>query len=164
MENNKSNKGLVGLVIVLIILVLGLGGYIVYDKVLNKDKETNQVQKVSEPTVTPTEESTAQNNCDLYKFDNTYQLTDSDKKEIAESIEKMKAMNNEKVDINTIKVTGVNDYYLFTSFETVNKEGNYEFGALVFKVNNTFKCWNIGSGYTKQELEGLDYTFSRICS
>ena len=40
MENEKSkNNGLILLVIVLFVLVLGLGGYIVYDKVLN-NKET----------------------------------------------------------------------------------------------------------------------------
>lgn len=164
MEKNKGNKGLVGLVVVLIIMVLGLGGYIVYDKVLDKDKETRQVQEVSEPIVQPTEESTKPESCALYKFDKDYQLTENDKKEIAESIENMKAMNNEKVDINTIKVTEVEDYYLFTALETISKEGNYKFGALVFKVNNKFKCYTFGSGYTKEQLDRLDYTFSRICS
>lgn len=38
MKENKSNKGLVVLVIILFILVLGLGTYIVYDKVINKDE------------------------------------------------------------------------------------------------------------------------------
>ena len=31
---NKNNKGLIVLIVVLIIMVLGLGGYIVYDKVI----------------------------------------------------------------------------------------------------------------------------------
>lgn len=40
MENQKNNNGLIALVIVLFLLVLGLGGYIVYDKVLsNKTTE-----------------------------------------------------------------------------------------------------------------------------
>ena len=37
MEEKKNNKGLVWLIVILIILVLGLVGYIVYDKVLSKD-------------------------------------------------------------------------------------------------------------------------------
>lgn len=41
----KSNKGLICLVIILIVLVLGLGGYIVYDKVLNVEKESNKEQE-----------------------------------------------------------------------------------------------------------------------
>ena len=36
----KVNKNLNGIVIILVILVLGLGGYIAYDKVLNKDNKT----------------------------------------------------------------------------------------------------------------------------
>ena len=35
MEEKKNNKGLVWLIVILIVLVLGLAGYIVYDKVLN---------------------------------------------------------------------------------------------------------------------------------
>ena len=42
---NKSNKGLIGLVVVLIIMVLGLGGYIVYDKVFSIEKENKKVEK-----------------------------------------------------------------------------------------------------------------------
>ena len=40
MENNekKSNGLLIGLVVFLIIAVLGLGGYIIYDKVIDKDE------------------------------------------------------------------------------------------------------------------------------
>ena len=42
MEEKKNNKGLVWLIVVLIILVLGLVGYIVYDKVLT-DKSTENI-------------------------------------------------------------------------------------------------------------------------
>lgn len=38
---DRKNKGLIVLVIILTILVLGLGGYIVYDKVLSKNNDTN---------------------------------------------------------------------------------------------------------------------------
>ena len=48
MDNQKNNTGLIVLVIVLFLLVLGLGGYIVYDKVLNskeapENETTNDV-------------------------------------------------------------------------------------------------------------------------
>ena len=44
MEKEKNNKGLIALVIVLVVLVLGLGGYIVYDKVLSRGgKQTDSV-------------------------------------------------------------------------------------------------------------------------
>ena len=44
MKKEKNNSGLIALVIVLFLLVLGLGGYILYDKVLsNKETPTNDV-------------------------------------------------------------------------------------------------------------------------
>ena len=46
MENQKSNKGLIALVVFLLLLVCGLGGYIYYDKVLNKEtKEPKKTEK-----------------------------------------------------------------------------------------------------------------------
>lgn len=39
----KKNTGLIILVIILSLLVIGLGGYIVYDKVLNKDSNTSDI-------------------------------------------------------------------------------------------------------------------------
>lgn len=44
MENKKSNKGLIVLIIFLIIIILGLSGYIVYDKFFD-NKEVNTVEK-----------------------------------------------------------------------------------------------------------------------
>ena len=38
---NKNNKGLIVLIVILIIMVLGLGSYIVYDKVIANDKTIN---------------------------------------------------------------------------------------------------------------------------
>ena len=40
MENKKNSKGLIVLLIILVLCVLGLAGYIVYDKVLSKNKKT----------------------------------------------------------------------------------------------------------------------------
>lgn len=45
-ENSKKNKGTMVVVIILVLLVLGLGGYIVYDKMLTKEsKETKEPAK-----------------------------------------------------------------------------------------------------------------------
>ena len=43
-QNKKSGKGLILVVVILVLLVLGLCGYIVYDKVFNK--ETNEHEKI----------------------------------------------------------------------------------------------------------------------
>ena len=44
MENKKSNKGLIIIIILLIVIILGLGTYIVYDKLIanNEPKKTEE--------------------------------------------------------------------------------------------------------------------------
>ena len=42
-QNKKNGKGLISVVVILVLLVLGFGGYIVYDKVFNK--ETKEPEK-----------------------------------------------------------------------------------------------------------------------
>ena len=44
MENKSNNKGLIALVIILIIIILGLSGYIAYDKFIAKE-EVNKIEK-----------------------------------------------------------------------------------------------------------------------
>ena len=169
----KKNKGLIGLVAILIIMVLGLGGYIVYDKVLNTGKNNKEANvKKCKNNEDVTKEKSIEDNtveqdtdtCALYKFDSNYQLTDSDKEQIVASINKMEGMGNEKVDASTINVAKRSNYILYITFETVNKTGNYEVCGIVFKVNNTFKAYTIGSGYVSDQITDLEYTLSRICS
>ena len=63
LENQKNNGGLMMLVIVLLLLVLGLGGYIVYDKVLSDKttEPTNNDTTDNQPVVTNTTNVTLQN-------------------------------------------------------------------------------------------------------
>lgn len=56
MEETKNNKGLVWLIVILIVLVLGLVGYIVFDKVLAKEKTLNKNE-----TTTTTSKVTLEN-------------------------------------------------------------------------------------------------------
>lgn len=46
--NNNSNKGLIVWLVILSILVIGLGGFIVYDKVLKNDETTDVVENKEE--------------------------------------------------------------------------------------------------------------------
>ncbi len=55
MENKKNNKGLIWLIIILVVLVLGLVGFIVYDKLLNFTTTTNNNNE------TPIENTTIKN-------------------------------------------------------------------------------------------------------
>lgn len=49
-ETKKSSKGLIVLIIILIICILSLGGYIVYDKVLNKNKQITSTNNNTTPS------------------------------------------------------------------------------------------------------------------
>ena len=55
MEEKKNNKGLIWLIIILIILVLGLVGYIVYDKGFINDKLQNE--NITTSTTTTSKET-----------------------------------------------------------------------------------------------------------
>ncbi len=56
LENKKSNTGLIVIIVILSIAVIGLSGYIIYDKVLNKP-EVKEEEKVEKPnTEEPKEE------------------------------------------------------------------------------------------------------------
>ncbi len=57
MENQKNNTGLIVLVIVLFLLVLGLGGYIIYDKVINKEKPIEQNNIIDQQEESQTEQN-----------------------------------------------------------------------------------------------------------
>ena len=47
MENNKNNKGLIVLVIFLIVIIIGLSGFIVYDKTNNKTDKKESTTKIN---------------------------------------------------------------------------------------------------------------------
>lgn len=64
LENQKNNGGLVALVIILFLLVLGLGGYIVYDKLLSNNSKSN------------TESNNTTNNTASYSYALTKRTTD----------------------------------------------------------------------------------------
>lgn len=51
-ETKKSSKGLIILIIILIICVLGLGGYIVYDKVFDNNKQLSNINSSSQSSTT----------------------------------------------------------------------------------------------------------------
>ena len=50
-KNQKSGKGLIAVIIILVLLVLGLGGYIVYDKMLTKESTGTKDSETTETKV-----------------------------------------------------------------------------------------------------------------
>ena len=63
-KNQKSGKGLIPVVVILVLIVLGLGGYIVYDKVVTKEtKEPEKTEtQVEDNTLEESSISTVNNN------------------------------------------------------------------------------------------------------
>ena len=66
-ETKKNSKGLIVLVIILIICILGLGGYIVYDKMLNKQTKTTDNTKSSTTKSTQKQQSIEEKNYEINK-------------------------------------------------------------------------------------------------
>ena len=138
MENEKSkNNGLILLVIVLFVLVLGLGGYIVYDKVLsNKSDETDKTNN------TINNDST---NAELFPIENGYS-------EISLTNEEKEKINNELY--NHLQPGNGNDP-LFSSKYELNKNQflddckKLEFAKWYITFNNT-------AGYTYEKVLDKD--------
>ena len=90
-EKKKKNKGTIVVIIILILIILGLGGYIVYDKVLKE--EPVKVEEPKEEVVEQQEELVIGN---TFKLDN---IT-CEKDETSNCIKKVKvAYNNENHEV-----------------------------------------------------------------
>ena len=161
-EKKKSNVGLIILVVVLLLACAGMGVFIF----INKDKltakeNTSQIQEKAESKNT-TETEVQKGACPLYKFEQSYALTEEDKQDIADSIESMDSFGNGKIDVSSITITNIDNYLMTVSF---NAEGSTDkLMAQVYKVNQKFKVETFGSGTTKEAIESLTKTLSRICS
>lgn len=161
-EKKKSNVGLIILVVVLLLACAGMGVFIF----INKDKltakeSTSQIQEKEESKNT-TETEVQKGACPLYKFEQSYALTEEDKQDIADSIESMDSFGNGKIDVSSITITNIDNYLMTVSF---NAEGSTDkLMAHVYKVNQKFKVETFGSGTTKEDIESLTKTLSRICS
>lgn len=144
---NKS-KFLNAVMLVLIIAVLVLGGYIVYDKVIKTDN------KIS---------NTENNKCTLINFDN-YILTTSDKTQIANIINNQEAMGTCKIDKTSIKIEKTYGKYAHLSANTkCNNQAYDQLQILAYKLNNEFKIYTYGSGWTNGDIENLEQLLENTC-
>ena len=123
MENKKNSKGLIVLLIILVLCVLGLAGYIVYDKVLSKNKKTINANNTS--TITQKILDTDKNNKNIlmkygYKeinINNNEKLIPKIKKDII------------KLETN---IENLKKYYINEEYETFE----YDNGKIVYSFNN----------------------------
>ena len=142
MENNekKSNGLLIGLVVFLIIAVLGLGGYIIYDKVIDKDEpkieENSNVDETNEEETKENNDNSKKNDkveSSTYKpkciktGDSSVYTTDVDTTMYKNIFEYIYAQSDVSISMKYYKTeaTGLNEKkYLFTDeeMETFFKE------------------------------------------
>lgn len=123
METNQKNKNLIMAVVVLLIVSFGLGGFVLYDKILNKENNKNSNQT--------TENN--QNNCK----ENKYQIIRTDR--IA--VDGLAVLYNGEVFVNFYDehMISIEDIYGEGKFEklveTRRNYKEYKFGNLEFGVN-----------------------------
>lgn len=146
MENNKNSKGLIILIIILIICILGLGGYIVFDKMLNKPTQTTDNTKSS--TTKPI------NNESEYDKTTSYDIILNN--------------NNHKIYYK-YKIVAGNDHY--EDIELAKENGEYIYNELhteIYldnnKINDTIIYYDNENNIinAKDKKENLDLSNTKI--
>ena len=166
----KSNNTVIAVVItILVMLVIGLGGFIGYDKLINKTdtestttkNESNESKECDCPEVVEEEKG----KCPLTKFDSSYTLTDEDKEEILDAIVSYSSdLKRENINKNMLThyATSNNTYYTIVSL-AIDPDNIAPVTYFVVKVNGKFKIALYGGNGLLQEyvdemaniLEGL---------
>ncbi len=151
----KSNKGLIVLVIILLIGVIGLGGYIVYDKVINKDntpktekKEEIKNEETSEveETVEETKQATQILNTDVGVF-----IVDKDGSVYYQKTADKFVGAEIKIDDNTIGTYGtyeVEDYITGLGYDESAKKPteDHKFEGYKLDLENISSAYEIYTG------------------
>ena len=136
-QEKKKNNALIVLVVILCLMVLGLGGYIVYDKVLsNKSDETDKTNN------TINNDST---NAELFPIENGYS-------EISLTNEEKEKINNELY--NHLQPGNGNDP-LFTSNYELNKNQFLD-DCKKLKFAKWYITFNNKAGYTYEKVLDKD--------
>ncbi len=168
MEEKKNNNTLTTVVItILVILVLGLGGFIGYDKLINKtDNESNTTTESKEcdcPEIVEEEKG----KCPLTKFDASYTLTDADKEEIIDAIVANSTYyKREDITTDMLRNNPESNKEYYISVELAVDPDNIA-PALYFisKVNGKFKVVLYGAnGVLKSITDVMSSTLDGICS
>lgn len=114
-ENKKSKLGLGILIGLLIAVVLGLTGFIIYDKVLTKD-DNNQIENNNYKEENNSEQADKEeSNCDWSQVKNSYQ-------EYANNLKQSRQQSINRIDDVTINEK------LCISTLTIDKDGNVKLG------------------------------------
>lgn len=148
MVSKRIEKGLIIIVVILSILVLSLGGYIVYDKVMNKDNDSSSEYKKSNKKEPSKENMEYVASILLEKLDKYY----VDYYDSKDSVDFSKLSDDEKMlgvfvyanGLDNLSKTVVDDYY------------NNLFGETLTKYPD-LNCW-VGDGvFAKYNSNTLKY-------
>lgn len=146
MENNKNSKGLIVLVIILIICILGLGGYIVYDKLSTKPTQTTDNTKSS--TTKPI------NNESEYDKTTSYDITLNNNNHKIYYKYKIVAGNDNYEDIELAKENGE---YIYNELHTEIYLDNNKINDTIIYYDNENNIIN-----AKDKKENLDLSNTKI--
>ena len=154
MEERKNNTGLIVLITVLVILVLGMGGFIIYDKVINKTNESDIEENNSETQNTEDDLVVRKS----YKVGDEVELADSSiwyvisNSEDTENFVSLLSSDNINKDY-TITINNA-ETYLSTTYKTELVKNIKANGDEVKEVRLlTLKDISLLSGITESELQ-----------
>ncbi|MBR3661551.1 MAG: hypothetical protein IKN63_06630 [Bacilli bacterium] len=156
MEGKSKNTGLIIVLVIFIMISLGLGGFIVYDKLINNDTESTKIteKETNEKTTTTKAEENTQKD--------TYQVLS------LSPIKGHAVVYNGEVYVNVYDSTSnIDNVYGEGKFQALVKTRNnyqeYSFGDLTVSVDNTSK-WlklnvaNVKSIYNNEYGQALSST------
>lgn len=153
MGNKNNSKGLIILEIILIICVLGLTGYIIYDKVLNKqtintNNNTSSTSKITENTISnePNKNNYINNNTTEDIIKNFNKRIDEVKtgKEDKTLLCNLKNENNQ-FDVDCTKITDFN-------IKKIDKVDSLENGD-VYEIQFEVKCSSDNICFYNEQLD-----------
>ena len=124
MENQKNNKGVIAIAIILFLLVLGLGGYIIYDKIYNSQNSNNLTSndnKIEDST------SNLYENTEINKeiLNELYRIIGVLPTEDEEILAPRHCLNVAVTNTNYMGIPYANDVFSWYVI-TYNKEADYE--------------------------------------
>ena len=155
MENQKNNKGIIALVIILFLLVLGLSGYIIYDKVFNSQNNNNATNNDNK---TENNTSSLYENTEINKetLDELYRIIGVLPTQDEETLAPRHCLNVAVTNTNYMGIPYANDVFSWYVI-TYDKKADYEKykDANMFVSNGTVKvsAYNCAACFTIEKTE-----------
>ncbi len=139
-EEKKNSKGLYAIIVILCLLVLGLGGYIVYDKILsntNKDVNTNDKDNNADKEKKDSQEDeSTKKEYNFYEIGDKVTVKLNDSNESTFYVLKQSSQNEEYVTLFAEKSFGTSAFQ-----EDYSDENEFEGSLIQSKLNELTSDW-----------------------